>query len=110
VLDVFPDARSRTGRTVAGVEIGLLGSLEVRDDGRLLSLAGPRLQKLLIALALRCDEVVADDHLIDAVWGDDVPARSVNALQRQVSTLRRMLGAVDVVQRRGDSCSRCWAA
>ncbi len=44
-----------------------------------------------IALALRCGEVVADDQLIDAVWGADVPAKSVNALQRQVSSLRRAL-------------------
>jgi predicted ATPase/DNA-binding SARP family transcriptional activator len=84
------------------VEIRLLGSLEVRDDdGQLLSLGGPRLQKLLIALALRCGEVLPDDNLIEAVWGDDIPARSLNALQRQVSTLRRTLGAADVVQRRG---------
>jgi DNA-binding SARP family transcriptional activator len=84
------------------VEIGLLGSLEVRDDdGRSRSVGGRRLQSLLIALALRCGEVVTDDQLIDAVWGEDVPAKSVNALQRQVSSLRRALAAPDVVQRRG---------
>src|SRR5262249_37665971 len=89
-------------RTVSEVEIGLLGSLEVRDDdGNAVPLSGTRLQSLLIALALRCGEVVTDDLLIEAVWGDDAPARGVSALQRQISTLRRTLDAPDVVQRRG---------
>jgi predicted ATPase/DNA-binding SARP family transcriptional activator len=88
--------------TVSDVEICLLGSLEVRDDlGNAVPLPGTRLQSLLIALALRCGEVVTDDQLIDAIWRDHVPARSVNALQRQVSTLRRALAVPDVVQRRG---------
>jgi predicted ATPase/DNA-binding SARP family transcriptional activator len=87
---------------VSNVEIGLLGSLDVRDDdGNAVPLSGTRLQCLLIALALRCGEVVTDDLLIEAVWGGDVPARNVNALQRQVSTLRRVLNVPDVLQRRG---------
>src|SRR5262245_22418863 len=95
-------SRRFQSRTVSNVEICLLGSLEVRDDdGNAVPLAGTRLQTLLIALALRCGEVVTDDLLIEAVWEDDAPAQSVNALQRQVSTLRRTLNMPDVVQRRG---------
>ena len=95
--------RSRADRrTVPGVEIGLLGPLEIRDDdGEQVRLSGTRLQKLLTLLALRCGDVVADDQLVDALWGDNATARSANALQRQVSTLRQVLGGPDLVQRRG---------
>src|SRR4029079_18284797 len=71
------------------------------DDGTEMPVAGVRLRTLLTALALRCGEVVTDDALIDAIWGDDEPSRSSNALQRQVSTLRRALGSPELIERRG---------
>ena len=85
------------------MKICLLGSLAVTDDddGNVRNLSGARLQTLMTALALRCGEVVNDDHLLAALWGDAEPSRSANALQRQVSTLRRALGSPDLVQRRG---------
>ena len=88
-------------RTVLGVEVCLLGPLELRDDnGEQAPLAGTLVQILLTMLALRCGNVVADDLLVDALWGDTGVARSSNALQRQVSTLRHALGRADLVQRR----------
>jgi predicted ATPase/DNA-binding SARP family transcriptional activator len=79
-----------------------LGSLDViNDDGNAVPLAGVRLRSLLTALALHCGEVVTDDALIDAVWGNEAPAPSANALQRQVSTLRAALGAAELIERRG---------
>jgi predicted ATPase/DNA-binding SARP family transcriptional activator len=84
------------------VEICLLGSLVVVDDhGNRLEIAGARLRSLLTVLALRCGEVVTDDVLIEAVWHDEVPARSANALQRQISTLRAALGSVAPIERQG---------
>src|SRR5690349_3915519 len=89
-------------RTVLGVELCLLGPLELRDDdGEKVPLSGTLVQILLTILALRCGDVVTDDQLVDALWGDIAIARSSNALQRQVSTLRRALGRPDLVQRRG---------
>ena len=88
------------------MEIRVLGSLELVDDyGRAVPVPGTRLQALLIALALRSGEVIADDRLFEIVWGDDVPGRGANALQRQVSTLRRLLGRPDRVERRGGGYS-----
>ena len=84
------------------MEVNLLGSVQVLDDDdEPVAFAGTRLKILLVALALRCEEVVGDDHLIEALWGDAIPAGSVNALQRQVSTLRRVLGSPTLVERRG---------
>jgi predicted ATPase len=83
------------------MKIGLLGSLEVLDgDGGIRAVPGTRLQALLVVLALRCGDVVHDDILVDALWGAQGPARTVNALQRQVSTLRRVLGGPHLVERR----------
>src|SRR5262249_30215919 len=63
--------------------------------------AGTRLRSLFTVLALNCGELVTDDSLIDAVWGDEAPERSANALQRQVSTLRAALGVPGLIERRG---------
>jgi predicted ATPase/DNA-binding SARP family transcriptional activator len=83
------------------LEIRVLGSLEVLDDrGQLVVIRGTRAMSLLIVLALRCGEVVSDDHLSEVVWGDR-PPDGMNALQRHVSTLRRVLGNGEVIARRG---------
>ena len=85
------------------MEVNLLGSIEVLDDdGNPLPLSGTGSRILLTALSLRCGEVVADDHLVEMLWGDATPSRSVNALQRQISTLRRSLGSPALVERRGN--------
>jgi len=84
------------------VEICLLGSLVVLDDfGVPVAVPGRRVQLLLAALALRCGETLSDDHLVDALWGEDVPSGRANALQRQVSRLRTALGTPDLIARRG---------
>ena len=84
------------------MEIRVLGSLEVVDDlGRIVAVRGARLTCLLIALALRCGEVVSDDRLSEVLW-DDEPPDGANALRRQISTLRRMLGRAEAVIRRGN--------
>ena len=89
------------------MEIRLLGSLEVTDDlGCLVAVRGPRLTTLLTALALRCGEVVTDDRLSEILWGDD-PPHGANALQRQISTLRGVLGRADTIERRGRGYALC---
>jgi hypothetical protein len=56
------------------VEIRLLGAVEVVDDqGGVQNVRGAYLRTLLVALALRCGEVVASDRLIDTLWGDAPP-------------------------------------
>jgi predicted ATPase/DNA-binding SARP family transcriptional activator len=60
--------------------------------------AGPKLQALLALLALSAPRPVSDHRLIDELWGDDQPAKPTNALQAQVSQLRRVLGRDTVVR------------
>jgi predicted ATPase/DNA-binding SARP family transcriptional activator len=79
------------------MRIGILGPLEVRVGfGEPVEVVGARLRTLLIRLALDPDRVVLVDQLVDAVWGEDPPAKAANALQSLVSRLRRLLP--DVVE------------
>jgi len=76
-----------------GMEIRLLGPLEVRSQGRVVEVAGRRLRLLLAVLALQAGQVVATERLINLLWEEaGVPADPANALQALVSRLRRTLG------------------
>ena len=74
------------------MEFAILGPLEVRDDGRLLTLRQGRARSLLTALLLRLGQVASADALVEEVWGEQVLADASNALQVQVSYLRRTVG------------------
>jgi len=74
------------------VQIGILGSFEVRtDDGVFADVPGARLRALLIALALEPGHVVPKATLVDWIWGERPPPGAANALQRLVSRLRKAL-------------------
>ena len=81
------------------MEFLILGPLEVVDDGRTVAVTGAKPRALLATLLLHANEVVSDERLTDALWGDDPPETARNALQAHVSHLRRALGR-DVVTRR----------
>jgi predicted ATPase/DNA-binding SARP family transcriptional activator len=75
------------------VQVGILGPLEVRDDGGApIEVTGARLRAVLVRLALDAGRSVSSAVLVDAVWGDQPPADEANALQTLVSRLRRTLG------------------
>jgi DNA-binding SARP family transcriptional activator len=57
-----------------------------------------RQRALLAALALRARRPVPGDHLVEVVWGDELPADPANALQQRISALRRLVDP----DRRGD--------
>ena len=76
------------------MQFRVLGPLEVADEqGRSLPLTGAGLRRLLAVLVLRANESVSTDQLADALWGDRPPAGVRNALQVQVSKLRRALSS-----------------
>jgi DNA-binding SARP family transcriptional activator len=79
------------------LEIRLLGPLEVLAGGRRASVTGGKRQGLLALLALRRGRVVRVDSLIDALWGDDLPAAPRNAVQHHIARLRAALGAETIV-------------
>ena len=75
------------------MRFGILGPLEVADEGgRGLVLGGRRQRSVLAILLLHANEVVARDRLIEELWSGQPPASAATSLHAHVSRLRRALG------------------
>ncbi|MGW4476333.1 BTAD domain-containing putative transcriptional regulator [Nonomuraea sp. NPDC004354] len=71
----------------------ILGPIKVRDgDGQPVALGGPRVRALLVLLAVEAGRIVTHEQLIDGLYGAEPPETAANALQSQISRLRRSLG------------------
>ncbi|WP_073480694.1 ATP-binding protein [Streptoalloteichus hindustanus] len=71
---------------------GILGPVEVRSaEGVALPVGGPRARSLLALLCLAAGRVVTVERLVDGLYGEQPPGDAANALQAQVSRLRRRL-------------------
>jgi DNA-binding SARP family transcriptional activator len=81
------------------MEFGILGSLELRRDGEVVSVRSGKLAMLLVVLLLRRNQVVATDRLIEELWDGDAPATAVKTLQLYVSQLRKVLPAETLLTR-----------
>src|SRR5215831_9665970 len=98
----------RSGRTLgqggevgARLEFGILGPLEVRLEGTLVRVGGPRQRALLALLLCHANTVVSVDQLTEELLRDQ-PAESAERMLRvQVSRLRKVLagGAPRVLAR-----------
>jgi DNA-binding SARP family transcriptional activator len=75
------------------VHVGVLGPFEVVIDDAPLELGSPQQRAVLAVLALRPNEVVATDTLVDALWPDDPPRSAVQVVRTYVSRLRQVLAA-----------------
>jgi DNA-binding SARP family transcriptional activator len=75
------------------VQVRLLGPVDVVVDGIARSVAGLRRKAALAVLALRADEIVSVDHLVEVVWGENAPHTAAATLQNHVSYLRGVLGS-----------------
>ena len=78
----------------------LLGGVEVLVGGAEVPVAGAKLKAILAMLALAAPHPVPHERIIDEIWADDPVANPANALQAQVSAVRRLLGR-EAVERRG---------
>jgi predicted ATPase/DNA-binding SARP family transcriptional activator len=75
------------------MQFGVLGPLEVRSStGEVIPVGGPKARALLVLLALNAGRVVSVAQILDAQFVAD-GSDSANAVQAQVSRLRRSLGA-----------------
>ncbi|MER6077285.1 BTAD domain-containing putative transcriptional regulator [Streptomyces sp. NPDC001833] len=74
------------------MRFGILGPLDVRtDDGTPVDPGGPRPRALLTLLLLDAGRPVSTQRLTDGLYGAEPPAGAANALQSQISRLRRRL-------------------
>ena len=74
------------------LDIKLLGTLEVWKHGAPVALGGGRQRALLALLALRPNQVVSSEWLIEELWEGRPPPTAAKALQNLVAQLRRALG------------------
>ncbi|WP_018348425.1 AfsR/SARP family transcriptional regulator [Longispora albida] len=81
------------------MDIGLLGPLDVRHGDRSIPVTSAKQRTVLAVLALRVNEVVSAEQLIDLVWDGQPPATARSVLQALVMRLRRLLGPGVVVTR-----------
>jgi DNA-binding SARP family transcriptional activator len=79
------------------VDFRILGPLEVVEQGRPLTLGGPRQRAILALLLTRANEVVPTDRLIDELWGAQAPTTATNTLQYHISRLRKALSPSDAI-------------
>jgi ABC-2 type transport system ATP-binding protein len=77
------------------MEFRLLGAVEAWSAGRQLDL-GPRKQRLALAvLALRVNQLVSVDRLVDLTWPSSPPQTAQHAIHARVSRLRAALAQAD---------------
>jgi predicted ATPase/two-component SAPR family response regulator len=90
-LDWEPEAAAQRED---GVEYRVLGPVEVAraDDGAAIPLASSRQRLLLACLLANAGQVVSADQLVEALWGESLPADPYDALQSHISRLRHRLG------------------
>ena len=73
------------------MEFRILGSLEVLDEGRAITLGGSKQRALLVLLLLHPNETLSTDRLVDELWGERPPANAAKSVQMQISRLRKVL-------------------
>jgi DNA-binding SARP family transcriptional activator/tetratricopeptide (TPR) repeat protein len=86
--------------SAGGLQVRLLGPVDVLADGASRPVSGLRRAAVLATLALRPGQVVSTDQLVDAVWGDRAPPTAATTLQNHVSYLRRLLGGKAAIRAR----------
>jgi predicted ATPase/DNA-binding SARP family transcriptional activator len=80
----------------AVLELRLLGDMQVRLHGAVVTVVSGRQRLLLARLALAEGRFVQVAQLIDDLWEDRPPDSATNALQVYVSALRKLLGPKSV--------------
>src|SRR6478752_4713407 len=74
-----------------GVDVRMLGPLQVWDAGEELALGGTKTSAVLAMLALTVNRVVSMDALVDGLWGSSAPDAATAAIHVSVSRLRKVL-------------------
>lgn len=74
------------------MKFGILGPLEVSNEGGAVALGGVKPRAVLAVLLLHANEPVSPERLALALWGEDAPTGAVKTVQVHVSRLRKALG------------------
>jgi DNA-binding SARP family transcriptional activator len=82
------------------LEFRILGPLEVVAEQGSLRLGGPKQRATLAILLLNANRVVSVDRLADDLYAGAAPVTAVTQVQRQISELRKLLGAEHTIETR----------
>lgn len=74
--------------------VATLGPLQVFSGDREIVLGPPKQGAVFAILALRANDMVSRDELVDGVWGESPPATAAGSLHTYMSGLRRALSGV----------------
>jgi DNA-binding SARP family transcriptional activator len=77
------------------LEFRVLGAIEIHQKNNVVKFGGTVQQTLFAALLADAGTLVTVESLIEELWGTTPPAKVENALQAQVSRLRRRLGRLE---------------
>lgn len=75
------------------MELGILGPLQVLDEGVSVKIPGEKLRAIVAVLALSPGRPVSRNELIDELWGEQPPRNAENSLHGHIARLRRVLAA-----------------
>ncbi len=75
------------------VDIALLGTLAVREQGRSITPTAPKARQVLALLALHADQVVPVPALIEELWAGAPPRSARTTLQTYILQLRSLISA-----------------
>ena len=70
----------------------LFGDLRLDTGSSVIAVTAPTHRRLLTRIAVASGSTISVGRLIDALWGDDPPARPKESLQSHVHRIRRILG------------------
>ena len=83
------------------LEFRILGPLEVVERDQPVVLGVPKQRALLAVLLLYRNQVVSNDQLVDALWGEHPPPSAATTVRVYVSNLRKALGGNVLLTRAG---------
>ena len=81
----------KTGPVDGGLELRVLGGIEVVRSGLVVAIGGPKPRLVLALLAANRGSVVSTERLCEELWGSDPPVDPPGVLQSHLSRLRRIL-------------------
>jgi predicted ATPase/DNA-binding SARP family transcriptional activator len=87
---------------VGDVEFRLLGAVQVRRGGELITVGRGSTLNLLAGLLVHANETISVDALAELIWGSAQPAHPRAAVHSKVSRLRRLLGE-NIIETAGHS-------
>ena len=88
--EAFHGIDQHSPRAVVVVQVSILGTFQVRRDGRLLVPSAPKLRQVLALLAINANAVVSTDQIIEELWEDRPPSSATTTLQTYIYHLRKL--------------------